>query len=260
MKKCITQIYEIQTPAEAMAVIAAGVDHVGSVVVSSENWKDPYIKETIRQVAQKAAKSSLILLYSQPDIVYASLLYYQPDIVHFCENLTDGRVPGLIDEHRCRILVDLQKRIQSDFPKMKIMRTIPIPDAMNSSKFPFLELAKCFEPVSDYFLTDTLIQDTAGNNTQPVDGFVGITGKTCDWSAARKLVEASRIPVILAGGLSPENVYEGIRIIRPAGVDSCTLTNARDGENKPIRFQKDLERVAKFVVETGRAASDFLAG
>jgi phosphoribosylanthranilate isomerase len=101
MKKCITQIYEIQTPAEAMSVIAAGVDHVGSVVVSSENWKDPYIKETIRQVAQTTAKSSLILLYSQPDIVCASLLYYQPDIVHFCENLMDGCIPGSIDEHQC---------------------------------------------------------------------------------------------------------------------------------------------------------------
>ena len=65
-----------------------------------------------------------------------------------------------------------------------------------------------------------------GSNDQPVEGFVGITGKTCDWIAARRLVESSRIPVILAGGLSPENVYEGILAIRPAGVDSCTLTNA----------------------------------
>ena len=35
MKNIITQIYEIQTPAEAAAVIAAGVDHIGSVVVSA---------------------------------------------------------------------------------------------------------------------------------------------------------------------------------------------------------------------------------
>jgi len=257
MKKCITQIYEIQTPLEAKAAIAAGVDHVGSVVVSSENWKDPSIRETIRQVAQTAAKSSLILLYSRPDIVYASLLYYQPDMVHFCENLVDGHTAGSIGA-RCRPLVLLQERIRADFPKMKIMRTIPIPDAMNSSEFPFLELAKIFEPVSDYFLTDTLIQDYAGNNHQPVDGFVGITGKTCDWAAARKLVKSSRIPVILAGGLSPENVYEGIRTIRPAGVDSCTLTNAVDGSGIPIRFQKDFERVTKFVAEARRAASDFL--
>ena len=38
------------------------------------------------------------------------------------------------------------------------MRTIPIPDTHASYDFPFLELAKMFEPVSDYFLTDTLIK------------------------------------------------------------------------------------------------------
>ena len=257
MKKMITQIYEIQTPLAAIAAIAAGVDHVGSVVVSPENWNVPSIRATIRQVAQMAAKSSLILLYSQPDLVCASLAYYQPDMVHFCENLADGRVKDSIAA-RCRPLVLLQERIRAEFPEVKIMRTIPISDTMASSEFPFLDLAKIFEPVSDYFLTDTLIKETAGNNEQPVDGFVGITGKVCDWEAARKLVESSRIPVILAGGLSPENVYEGIRTIRPAGVDSCTLTNARDDNGMPIRFQKDFARVAKFVAEARRAEAEFL--
>ncbi|RJP94428.1 MAG: hypothetical protein C4518_03260 [Desulfobacteraceae bacterium] len=255
MKKIITQIYEIQTPAEAAAVIAAGVDHVGSVVVSPENWKVPSIRETIREVAKTAAKSSLILLYNQPDIVWASLTYYQPDIVHFCENLVDGcsRETQTSIEARCRPLVCLQQRIRADFPEVKIMRTIPIPDSHASADFPFLELAKIFEPVSDYFLTDTLIKGTSGSNDQPVEGFIGITGKTCDWIAARRLVESSRIPVVLAGGLSPENVYEGILATRPAGVDSCTLTNARDENGRPVRFKKDMEKVAQFVAEASRA-------
>lgn len=257
MKKLITQIYEIQTPLEAVQAIAAGVDHVGSVVVSSENWKIPPIREAIRRVAQSASKSSLILLFNEPNLVCASLAYYQPDIVHFCENLVDGWREDLI-EARCRPLVLLHERIRADFPRTEIMRTIPIPDTQTSSEFPFLELAKIFEPVCDYFLTDTLIHGMAGKNEQPVDGFVGITGKTCDWEAARKLVAYSRIPVILAGGLSPDNVYEGIRTIRPAGVDSCTLTNARDGSCKPIRFQKDFEKVAKFVAEARRAETEFL--
>ena len=256
----ITQIYEIQTPLEAIAAIAAGVDHVGSVVVSPENWKVPSIREAIRQVSQTKAKSSLILLYSEPDIVCASLAYYQPDMVHFCENLVDGRSRGSGDsiEAGCRPLLKLQKRIRADFPEIKIMRTIPIPNTKALSEFPFLELAKIFEPVSDYFLTDTLIQAKAGKSEQPVEGFVGITGITCDWEAARKLVASSRIPVILAGGLSPENVYEAIRATRSAGVDSCTLTNARDGNGMPIRFQKDFTRVAKFVAEARRAEADFL--
>jgi phosphoribosylanthranilate isomerase len=108
-----------------------------------------------------------------------------------------------------------------------------------------------FEPVSDYFLTDTLIlpekktESSCGH--QPVTGFVGITGKICDQNVAAELVKKSSIPVILAGGMTPDNVSEGIRLIKPAGVDSCTGTNALDKSGNPIRFKKDIEKVRRFV-------------
>jgi phosphoribosylanthranilate isomerase len=103
------------------------------------------------------------------------------------------------------------------------------------------------EPLSDLFLTDTWL------SKEPVTGFIGITGKTCDPEIARKLVIQSTIPVILAGGPSPENVYEAVIDICPAGADSCTLTNKVGSDGKPIRFQKDFEKVEKFVHETRRA-------
>ncbi|MBN1940309.1 MAG: N-(5'-phosphoribosyl)anthranilate isomerase, partial [Candidatus Aminicenantes bacterium] len=65
---------------------------------------------------------------------------------------------------------------------------------------------------------------------------------------------------ILAGGLSPENVYEAAMKVRPAGVDSCTLTNAVDLEGKPIRFKKDFAKVAAFVAESRRAEERFATG
>jgi phosphoribosylanthranilate isomerase len=252
MKKIISQIYEIQTQKEAERMVNAGVDHVGSVIVSARDWKQPEIKETLDFIAQTDAKSSLILLFNDPDIVFSSLEYYQPDIVHFCEILIDSRVqgtPGSI----CASLIQLQAQIRKNFPQIKIMRTIPIPDNNADGMVPFLELAKIFEPVSDYFLTDTIIVSQSGNDDQPVEGFVGITGKTCDWKSAAQLVEASQIPVILAGGLSPENVYEGIMMVRPGGVDSCTLTNVCDDSGAPIRFKKDMAKVKRFLAEMQRA-------
>jgi phosphoribosylanthranilate isomerase len=57
-------------------------------------------------------------------------------------------------------------------------------------------------------------------------------------------VEQSNIPVILAGGLSPENVADAIQQVRPWGVDSLTKTNEPLGGGK---FRKDLERVKMFV-------------
>jgi phosphoribosylanthranilate isomerase len=90
-----------------------------------------------------------------------------------------------------------------------------------------------------------------------VAGFVGITGKTCDWETAAELVRTSAIPVILAGGLDPDNVAEAVRRTRPAGVDSCTGTNARDPAGRPVRFRKDMARVRRFV-ESARSALDDL--
>jgi phosphoribosylanthranilate isomerase len=118
-----------------------------------------------------------------------------------------------------------------------------------------LPLAEMFERVSDYFVTDTVLATGGNLSPQPVDGFVGITGQTCHWETARELVRRSAIPVILAGGLSPENVYDGIRLVKPAGVDSCTGTNRRDHQGRPIRFKKDMERLGRFVEETRRAAA-----
>ena len=59
--------------------------------------------------------------------------------------------------------------------------------------------------------------------------------------------------MILAGGLSPENVTDGILKVLPAGADSCTRTNSLDGNGRPVRFMKDFEKVARFVEEVRRA-------
>ena len=129
------------------------------------------------------------------------------------------------------------------------MRSIPIAPPSMSHLVPTLELAKVFEPTSDYFLTDTLlVSDPQGDaDPQPVKGFVGITGRTCCWQTAADLVSASKIPVILAGGISPTNVTAGILETRPRGIDSCTRTNSVDDQGVPIRFKKDIIKVRQLV-------------
>jgi phosphoribosylanthranilate isomerase len=94
---------------------------------------------------------------------------------------------------------------------------------------------------------------------QPVSGFVGITGQTCCWNTAAELVDGSNLPVILAGGISPDNVTAGILKTRPAGIDSCTQTNVLDEKGAPIRFKKDIQKV-KQVVEAVREVEKTLGG
>ncbi len=86
-------------------------------------------------------------------------------------------------------------------------------------------------PCVDAFITDTF---------DPESGASGATGKTHDWKASRRLVEISERPVILAGGLNPENVASAIEQIQPAGVDAHTGVEGFDG-------RKDLELVRRFV-------------
>lgn len=250
MNKLIVQIYEIQEPFEAELMIDAGVDHIGGVIISENNIEDEQLKASVKLIKNSDSLSSLIPLYSNPASIYRTLDYYEPDIIHFCESLSD--VNGLLPI--CYKLIDMQKELKVRYPKVKIMRSIPIAETKMVSRVPTLEIADLFESVSDFFLTDTLlIKENGPDKEQPVDGFVGITGITCDWEMAGKLVEQSKNPVIFAGGLSPENVFDGAISIRPAGVDSCTQTNLRDENNKPIRFKKDIEKVKRFVSETRRA-------
>ena len=97
-------------------------------------------------------------------------------------------------------------------------------------------------------MTDTWLGE------EPVKGFIGITGMTCDWKISRELVVQCKIPVILAGGLSAENVYKAVMETGPAGADSCTQTNKVDKRGNPVRFIKDFGRVKRFVNEVRRAS------
>jgi phosphoribosylanthranilate isomerase len=80
-----------------------------------------------------------------------------------------------------------------------------------------------------------------------VAGAHGGTGKICDWEAARKAVELGA-PVMLAGGLTPENVAEAVRTVRPYAVDTAGGVEEAPGK-------KSHERIRDFVRQTRRAVA-----
>jgi phosphoribosylanthranilate isomerase len=239
----IVQIYEIQAPQEAETCIELGVDHLGSVLTSEEAWRRPTLREVFRLTEGSSTRNSLIPLFQDPVSIFKAINYYRPGYIHFCNSLTDekGRMsdPG--------VFLRLQEDTRTQFPEIRIIRSIPIPQNNGPAVFPTLEIAREFEPISDIFLTDTWL------GKEPVTGYIGITGKTVNWDMAKALVCESKIPVILAGGLSPENVYDALMEVKPAGADSCTQTNQVDGKGNPIRFKKDFQKVEQFVKEVRRA-------
>jgi phosphoribosylanthranilate isomerase len=239
----LVQIYEIQTPEEAETCIALGVDHVGSVLLSEEEWRQPLLREVIRLTEGTGAKSSLIPLFHREETLYRTLEYYDPHFIHFCASLTDDCGSPL----NLEAMISLQVHIRERFPGVRIIRSIPVPPEGMAPHLPILSLAGALEPVSDLFLIDTWL------GREPVEGYIGITGRPADLRRAAELVRESRIPVILAGGLSPENVYDALLKVRPAGADSCTHTNEVDSRGRPIRFRKDFQKVERFVREVRRA-------
>jgi phosphoribosylanthranilate isomerase len=71
-----------------------------------------------------------------------------------------------------------------------------------------------------------------------VKGVYGGSGVTADWSAAAEL--AKKYPLLLAGGLTPENVADAVGRVKPWGVDTASGVESAPGE-------KDAAKMSAFV-------------
>ncbi|MDW7998591.1 MAG: phosphoribosylanthranilate isomerase, partial [Thermodesulfovibrio sp.] len=86
--------------------------------------------------------------------------------------------------------------------------------------------AKTYEKVADMLILDTKTKDRIGG-----------TGLTHDWNISAMIVKEVNIPVILAGGLNPDNVAQAIEIVKPYGVDCNTGTKGANGYKSPEKIR-----------------------
>jgi phosphoribosylanthranilate isomerase len=86
-------------------------------------------------------------------------------------------------------------------------------------------------------------------------GIPGGTGETFAWDIARgNLVPAHPVPVILSGGLTPENVAEAIETVGPGAVDVASGTERAPGKKDPEKLQAFARSVAGAHAPPGRRA------
>jgi phosphoribosylanthranilate isomerase len=99
------------------------------------------------------------------------------------------------------------------------------------------------EPRPDSTGFDALLTDTL----RP--GMLGGTGVRSDWTVCRRIRDAVLpLPMVLSGGLRPENVADGIRAVRPFAVDVSSGVESSPGV-------KDAARLAEFVRRAREASS-----
>ncbi len=133
-------------------------------------------------------------------------------------------------------------RLKETRPDITLIKVVPVVDSTS------IDEALRFSKVADALLLDSKVSYREG----------GGTGKTHDWSISRQIVQASSLPVWLAGGLSPSNVAEAIRTVMPFGVDVCSgLRPNRSLELSRLRsFVSEVKVSAKAIPSTNRRLHD----
>lgn len=111
--------------------------------------------------------------------------------------------------------------VRAQLPGIAIFKTIHVE---GESAIPH---ALSFAHVADILLLDS---GSPGASTPRLGG----TGETHDWRISREIVRRSTIPVFLAGGLSPKNLADAIRAVRPFGVDACSRLRSSEKLDQPI--------------------------
>jgi phosphoribosylanthranilate isomerase len=217
----LTQIYEVSTPEAAEAISAIGVDHIGLLVGTGEFPREQPLAEAMRIAAgmRRPSKLSALFLSADPAWIVATARALGPDIIHL------GAAPELLPPGAVA-------EIRAKLPGLPLMRSIPVVDAQS------IALAASYVGLADLLLLDSY---------RPDDKQIGALGVTHDWSISRRIVLEVRVPVILAGGLGPDNVEAAIAAVRPAGVDSKTRTD-QEGSHA-----KDLDKVLRFHQAAKRA-------
>jgi phosphoribosylanthranilate isomerase len=128
--------------------------------------------------------------------------------------------------------IQLQGKVTPDTVRAVKVFFVKVYVAIHVSDENAIEEAKKFEDSADAIILDSTDKS----------GALGGTGKTHDWSISRKVVEAVSIPVILAGGLTPENVSEAIQKVRPYAVDVNSGVTNPDGSKNPEKTRLFIER------------------
>jgi phosphoribosylanthranilate isomerase len=206
---------------DALAAIEAGADMLGfNFYPKSPRYLTPQACREITSVVRKEF----------PQITLVGVFVNAPvSEIRFVLETAQLHLAQLHGDETPEILAELQPHAFKAIRLKSDART----DFEADKRIP--EAIRFFVSKSAHASVPALLVDAA------VPGLYGGSGVVADWSAAAQL--AKRIPLLLAGGLTPENVAEAVRLVNPWGVDVASGVESAPGVKDPQKMKKFVEQV-----------------
>ena len=108
-----------------------------------------------------------------------------------------------------KIPIDAYSFIREKLPNIKLVQVIHVLDEKSIE-----------EAVEISNFVDALLLDSGNPNKKVKE--LGGTGRIHNWKLSKKIVEHSKVPVFLAGGINSQNVKQAIDEVNPFGIDICS--------------------------------------
>lgn len=193
----------------ALVAAEAGADAIGFVMAPSRRQVSPALLPEVRARLVRIDRPPRLVavVVNEPEAALRDIVERaRPDVVQLSGDEDVSVLDGL---------------------STAVFRTVRVPEGASSDRArgmiePWLDHARPVEAV--------LIEAYSS-------GHFGGTGKVADWELAARMAET--YPLILAGGLTPENIRDGIEKVRPGGVDVSSGVE--------INGVKSAERILQFI-------------
>lgn len=204
----------VRTPEDARKCADAGADAVGMLLARSPRRITIEQAKEVVKALPPSVRPVIVMMPSTVEEAVEAARAIRPGAVQ----LQGEEPPEMVAE------------IKRALPGTCIVKAVHVGEGRE------LEKALEYEKVADAILLDTMSPNRGGSGT------------THDWAISRRIVASVKKPVILAGGLNPDNVGAAIREVGPYAVD---VASGVEGEGRV----KDAGLVKAFIVNAREASN-----
>ena len=200
---------------DAMLAAEAGADYLGVVIEVSFSPRSLTVTEA-EGIFKSSPLPTVALVFEMPE---ERLHFMLQSLRPFAVQFLSQEEPSLIEY------------LKKSYPEIQMWQSVHLPQSDIS-----VDLQSIQATVQSYITAgvDVLLFDTVAvmNGKTKFGG----TGVTSDWNIVQELMQDVNIPVLLAGGINPDNTSVALRSLGPTGIDLCSGVEAYPGKKDPLKL------------------------